>query len=187
MDIQIKAEAKMEPKDYLELTHFMTYDRSLLSPVFNTILLICVFLAFFADIAVERRLTVKSAVAAAVLLLVYALPEYQARKFGRTDSSFIRHVFSYLFDEKGLTVYDQTASTVSFYAWESIMNLYETKDYFFVLMNKQNAITVPKRAFTPEDLADLAETFRFKLGKRYDVRMMTLERKKRKKGKKPSA
>ena len=53
---------------------------------------------------------------------------------------------------------------------ELILNMYETAGYFFLFLSRQNAVLIPKRCLSAEDLADFREMLRYHLESRYEVR-----------------
>ena len=48
--------------------------------------------------------------------------------------------------------------------------MYETAGYFFLFLSRQNAVLIPKRCLSAEDLADFREMLRYHLESRYEVR-----------------
>lgn len=170
----------MEPRDYIQLTRFISFEKTKAGPMMNALVLMVAFIAVYADFKLNNKPTIITIVAVLAIVATYGLPEYSARKFVKNDTSFIGHNFKYLFNEAGINFYDTTAGTTALFAWPTILNLYEVKDYFFVFMSKQNALVLPKRCLNPEDMDDFREVLRFKLSKRFEQRYSP----KKKKGKK---
>ncbi len=180
MEIEIRAEAKMEPKDYISLTRFLSYEKSRFSPLINTVLIVAVLLGLYADFMINHEFGLLTVVAILAVVFTYGLPEFTARRFVRTDKSFIGHEFKYLFNEKGINLLDETAGTTALFAWPTILNLYEMKDHFFVFLSKQNALVIPKRSFSAEDLSDLRELVSYQIGKRFEPRWAPKKKKEKK-------
>ncbi len=65
---------------------------------------------------------------------------------------------------------DAEAGTTALHAWAAILNMYETAGYFFLFLSRQNAVLIPKRCLSAEDLADFREMLRYHLESRYEVR-----------------
>ena len=53
MDIEIRAEAVMEGRDYLALAHFMTYSKNKNSMMLNLLLLLVAVVGVYADFMVN--------------------------------------------------------------------------------------------------------------------------------------
>ena len=180
MDVEIRAEAKMEPKDYICLTRFLSYEKSRYSPLMNSVLIVAAFLALYADIMMDHQIGLLTIVAVAAIVITYGLPEWTAHKFVKNDTTFIGHEFKYLFNEMGINLLDETAQTTALFAWPTILNLYEVEKFFYVFLSKNNAVVIPKRSFTEEDLADLRELMTYQLGKRYEKRWAPKKKKAKK-------
>lgn len=176
MDIEIRAEAVMEGKDYLALTRFMTNGKNKNSMMMNILLLLIAVVGVYADFKVNQKPTVITIVAVIAVLGAFLLPELSARRFIKKDQSFIGHTMRYVFNDNGINVLDEQNGTTALHAWENIMNMYETAGYFFMFLGKQSALLIPKRCLSEEDLADFREMLTFQLGNRYENR---LEKKKK--------
>lgn len=182
MDVDIRAEAVLEPKDYVELTHFLSYGKSKATSYINMLVMIAVFIAVYADFVINGRPTTITLVAVLAIIFSYGYPEYVARKRAKNDTTVVGHKFKYLFNENGINLFDETAGTEALFAWQTIMNMYELKDHFFVFMSKQNAVMIPKRCLNEEDLEDFRELIKFKLTNRFESRISTRSKKKKKNG-----
>lgn len=182
MDVDIRAEAVITPKDYVELTHFLAYGKSKSASYINMLLLMAVFVAVYADFVINGSPTSISAVAAAALIISYGYPEYAARRAAKRDTAVVGHNFKYLFNENGINIFDETASTTVLFAWAEIMNLYEIKDYFYVFMSKANAVMIPKRCLNAEDLVDFRELVQFQMGARFENRVPVRAKRNKKNG-----
>ena len=170
MDIEIRAEAVMEGRDYLALAHFMTYSKNKNSMMLNLLLLLVAVVGVYADFMVNGKMTFITIVAVLAVLVTFLLPEYSARRFARTDKKFIGHTFRYVFNDNGVNILDAEAGTTALHAWAAILNMYETAGYFFLFLSRQNAVLIPKRCLSAEDLADFREMLRYHLESRYEVR-----------------
>ena len=170
MDIEIRAEAVMEGRDYLALAHFMTYSKNKNSMMLNLLLLLVAVVGVYADFMVNGKMTFITIVAVLAVLVTFLLPEYSARRFARTDKKFIGHTFRYVFNDHGVNILDAEAGTTTLHAWAAILNMYETAGYFFLFLSRQNAVLIPKRCLSAEDLADFREMLRYHLESRYEVR-----------------
>ena len=191
MDIEIRAEAVMEGRDYLALAHFMTYSKNKNSMMLNLLLLLVAVVGVYADFMVNGKMTFITIVAVLAVLVyqrrhaesagdvvaipvvrpvTFLLPEYSARRFVRTDKKFIGHTFRYVFNDNGVNILDAEAGTTALHAWSAILNMYETAGYFFLFLSRQNAVLIPKRCLSAEDLADFREMLRYHLESRYEVR-----------------
>lgn len=170
MDIEIRAEAVMEGRDYLALAHFMTYSKNKNSMMLNLLLLLVAVVGVYADFMVNGKMTFITIVAVLAVLVTFLLPEYSARWFVRTDKKFIGHTFRYVFNDNGVNILDAEAGTTALHAWAAILNMYETAEYFFLFLSRQNALLIPKRCLSAEDLADFREMLRYHLESRYEVR-----------------
>ena len=170
MDIEIRAEAVMEGRDYLALAHFMTYSKNKNSMMLNLLLLLVAVVGVYADFMVNGKMTFITIVAVLAVLVTFLLPEYSARRFVRTDKKFIGHTFRYVFNDNGVNILDAEAGTTALHAWAAILNMYETAGYFFLFLSRQNAVLIPKRCLSAEDLADVREMLRCNLESRYEVR-----------------
>ena len=170
MDIEIRAEAVMEGRDYLALAHFMTYSKNKNSMMLNLLLLLVAVVGVYADFMVNGKMTFITIVAVLAVLVTFLLPEYSARRFVRTDKKFIGHTFRYVFNDNGINILDAEAGTTALHAWAAILNMYETAGYFFLFLSRQNAVLIPKRCLSAEDLADFREMLRYRLESRYEVR-----------------
>ena len=170
MDIEIRAEAVMEGKDYLALTRFMTNGKNKNRMMMNVLLLMIAIVGVFADFRLSNKPTIITIVAVIAVLGAFILPEASARKFIKNDQSFIGHTMRYVFNDNGINVLDEQAGTTALHAWANIANMYETAEYFFMFLNKQSALLIPKRCLSAEDLADFREMLRFQLGSRYEMR-----------------
>ena len=170
MDIEIRAEAVMEGRDYLALAHFMTYSKNKNSMMLNLLLLLVAVVGVYADFMVNGKMTFITIVAVLAVLVPFLLPEYSARRFVRTDKKFIGHTFRYVFNDNGVNILDAEAGTTALHAWAAILNMYETAGYFFLFLSRQNAVLIPKRCLSAEDLADFREMLRYHLESRYEVR-----------------
>ena len=170
MDIEIRAEAVMEGRDYLALAHFMTYSKNKNSMMLNLLLLLVAVVGVYADFMVNGKMTFITIVAVLAVLVTFLLPEYSARRFVRTDKKFIGHTFRYVFNDNGINILDAEAGTTALHAWAAILNMYETAGYFFLFLSRQNAVLIPKRCLSAEDLADFRERLRYHLESRYEVR-----------------
>lgn len=87
MDIEIRAEAVMEGRDYLALAHFMTYSKNKNSMMLNLLLLLVAVVGVYADFMVNGKMTFITIVAVLAVLVTFLLPEYSARRFVRTDKN----------------------------------------------------------------------------------------------------
>ena len=170
MDIEIRAEAVMEGRDYLALAHFMTYSKNKNSMMLNLLLLLVAVVGVYADFMVNGKMTFITIVAVLAVLVTFLLPEYSARRFVRTDKKFIGHTFRYVFNDNGVNILDAEAGTAALHAWAAILNMYEAAGYFFLFLIRQNAVLIPKRCLSAEDLADFREMLRYHLESRYEVR-----------------
>ena len=170
MDIEIRAEAVMEGKDYLALTRFMTGGKNKNSMMMNILLLLIAVVGVYADFQVNGKMTFITIVAVIAVLGAFVLPEITARRFIKKDKSFIGHTMRYVFNDNGINVLDEQNGTTALHAWGNIMNMYETAGYFFLFLSRQNAVLIPKRCLSAEDLADFREMLRYHLESRYEVR-----------------
>ena len=170
MDIEIRAEAVMEGRDYLALAHFMTYSKNKNSMMLNLLLLLVAVVGVYADFMVNGKMTFITIVAVLAVLVTFLLPESSARRFVRPDKKFIGHTFRYVFNDNGVNILDAEAGTTALHAWAAILNMYETAGYFFLFLSRQNAVLIPKRCLSAEDLADFREMLRYHLESRYEVR-----------------
>lgn len=170
MDIQIRADVIMQPQDYLALTRFMTYKKNRNGLALNIMLVGIIALAIYSDLKISGKPTIITLVAAAAALGTFLIPEVSARKFIKQDTSFLGHEFRYVLDENGVNLLDVENETTALHPWAAFLNAYETKDHFFLFLTKQNALLIPKRSMTAEDLADFCELLRYQLDKRYEVR-----------------
>ena len=171
MDIEIRAEAVMEGRDYLALTRFMTGGKNKNSVMMNILLLLIAIVGVYADFKVNQKPTIITIVAVIAVLGAFLLPELSARRFIKKDQSFIGHTMRYVFNDNGINVLDEQAGTTALHAWNNIMNMYETAEYFFMFLGKQSALLIPKRCLSAEDLADVREMLTFQLGDRYENRL----------------
>lgn len=178
MDLEIRAEAVIEPKDYLALNHFITYSKGRSSGMMNFLVILLVIVAVYADIRLNQKATVMSFVAVAAVVVSYILPELAARRAIRKDTSVIGHNFRYVFNEEGLNLLDVTTNFANLLTWESLMNVYETKEYIFVFLSKQQAIVIPKRCLSTEDMNDFRELLKFKVGRCFEQRTAVKKSKK---------
>ena len=170
MDIEIRAEAVMEGKDYLALTRFMTGGKNKNSMMMNILLLLIAVVGVYADFQVNGKMTFITIVAVIAVLGAFVLPELTARRFIKKDKSFIGHTMRYVFNDNGINVLDEQNGTTALHACGNIMNMYETAGYFFMFLGKQSALLIPKRCLSAEDLADFREMLQFQLGSRYENR-----------------
>ena len=170
MDIEIRAEAVMEGKDYLALTRFMTGGKNKNSMMMNILLLLIAVVGVYADFQVNGKATFITIVAVIAVLGAFVLPELTARRFIKKDKSFIGHTMRYVFNDNGINVLDEQNGTTALHAWGNIMNMYETAGYFFMFLGKQSALLIPKRCLSDEDLTDFREMLQFQLGSRYENR-----------------
>ena len=173
MDIEIRAEAVMEGKDYLALTRFMTGGKNKNSMMMNILLLLIAVVGVYADFQVNGKMTFITIVAVIAVLGAFVLPEFFARRSinkDKKDKSFIGHTMRYVFNDNGINVLDEKNGTTALHAWGNIMNMYETAGYFFMFLGKQSALLIPKRCLSDEDLADFREMLQFQLGSRYENR-----------------
>ena len=178
MDIEIRAEAVMEGRDYLALTRFMTNGKNKNSIMMNILLLLIAIVGVYADFKVNQKPTIITIVAVILRCLItiavlgaFLLPELSARRFIKNDKTFIGHTMRYVFNDNGINVLDEQAGTTALHAWNNIMNMYETAEYFFMFLGKQSALLIPKRCLSAEDLADFREMLTFQLGDRYENRL----------------
>lgn len=171
MDIEIRAEAVMEGRDYLALTRFMTNGKNKNSIMMNILLLLIAIVGVYADFKVNQKPTIITIVAVIAVLGAFVLPEFFARRFIKKDQSFIGHTMRYVFNDNGINVLDEQNGTTALHAWENIMNMYETAGYFFMFLGKQSALLIPKRCLSEEDLTDFREMLTFQLGSRYENRL----------------
>ena len=161
MDIEIRAEAVMEGRDYLALTRFMTGGKNKNSIMMNILLLLIAIVGVYADFKVNQKPTIITIVAVIAVLGAFLLPELSARRFIKNDKTFIGHTMRYVFNDNGINVLDEQAGTTALHAWNNIMNMYETAEYFFMFLGKQSALLIPKRCLSAEDLADFREMLTF--------------------------
>lgn len=171
MDIEIRAEAVMEGRDYLALTRFMTNGKNKNSMMMNILLLLIAVVGVYADYKVNAKPTVITVVAVIAVLGAFVLPELSARRFIKKDTGFIGHKIRYVFNDNGINVLDEQNGTTALHAWNNIMNMYETAEYFFMFMDKRAALLIPKRCLSAEDLQDFREMLTFQLGSRYECRL----------------
>lgn len=164
MDIEIRAEAVMEGRDYLALTRFMTGGKNKNSVMMNILLLLIAIVGVYADFKVNQKPTIITIVAVIAVLGAFLLPELSARRFIKNDKTFIGHTMRYVFNDNGINVLDEQAGTTALHAWNNIMNMYETAEYFFMFLGKQSALLIPKRCLSAEDLADFREMLTFSWG-----------------------
>ena len=179
MDIEIRAEAVMEGRDYLALTRFMTGGKNKNSVMMNILLLLIAIVGVYADFKVNQKPTIITIVAVIAVLGAFLLPELSARRFIKNDKTFIGHTMRYVFNDNGINVLDEQAGTTALHAWNNIMNMYETAEYFFMFLGKQSALLIPKRCLSDEDLADFREMLTFQLGDRYENRLQKKKSKSR--------
>lgn len=126
MDIEIRAEAVMEGRDYLALTRFMTGGKNKNSIMMNILLLLIAIVGVYADFKVNQKPTIITIVAVIAVLGAFLLPELSARRFIKNDKTFIGHTMRYVFNDNGINVLDEQAGTTALHAWNNIMNMYET-------------------------------------------------------------
>ena len=81
MDIEIRAEAVMEGRDYLALTRFMTGGKNKNSVMMNILLLLIAIVGVYADFKVNQKPTIITIVAVIAVLGAFLLPELSARRF----------------------------------------------------------------------------------------------------------
>ena len=178
MDLEIRAEAVIEPKDYLALNHFITYSKGRSSGLMNLLVILLVAVAVYADIRLNQKATVMSYVAIIVVIVSYILPEFSARRAIQKDTAVVGQTFRYVFNEEGLNLLDVTTNSANLLPWASLLNVYETKEYVFVFLSKQQALIVPKRCLSTEDMDDFRELLKFKVGKSFEQRVAVKKSKK---------
>ena len=113
MDIEIRAEAVMEGRDYLALTRFMTNGKNKNSIMMNILLLLIAIVGVYADFKVNEKPTIITIVAVIAVLGAFLLPELSARRFIKKDQSFIGHTMRYVFNDNGINVLDEQNGTTA--------------------------------------------------------------------------
>ena len=149
MDIEIRAEAVMEGRDYLALTRFMTNGKNKNSIMMNILLLLIAIVGVYADFKVNQKPTIITIVAVIAVLGAFLLPELSARRFIKNDKTFIGHTMRYVFNDNGINVLDEQAGTTALHAWNNIMNMYETAEYFFCSWASRAHCSSPSVASPP--------------------------------------
>lgn len=74
-------------------------------------------------------------------------------------------------DENGIgAVADEDETPIEPYAWKNFTNAYELKSVFLMFLNIRQAVIIPKKAFTSEELEFVRELLSEKLGKKFEKR-----------------
>jgi hypothetical protein len=105
-----------------------------------------------------------------LILLQYLLFEYSVKRFLASDKLVIDNERSVVIDDSEITAEGGKENGAGTYQWDVFFSAYETKKYFYLYINTIQAIILPKRDFSEEEVIVLGKLFKEKLGKRFHKR-----------------
>jgi hypothetical protein len=147
MEELLRIETKYSFDQYKEFNYFHTFKKSRL-----IIIILIVYCLFFLLLAIgslsigDYYGMIFPIVAGAIMpLLFYALIKKNLYKMRKSDSIMDKTMnITRIFDEYIEETNDMTTTKI---AWENIHEIYETKKYFYVYMNKIQVMIIPKDCF----------------------------------------
>lgn len=174
MDRKITITTKTTAADFKTLTFFNMFLKKRFMLVF------LVFALLFSLAAIIARLGGWIPVAdwyfyvclafLGLILLQYLLFEFSVKRFLSSDKLVTENERTIVIEESGITAEGGRENGSGEYKWDMLFNAYETKKYYYLYINTVQAILLPKRDFSEEELPVVAKLIQEKLGRRFRKR-----------------
>ncbi len=102
-----------------------------------------------------------------LIILQVILFEYSVKKFLASDQLVVDNERTATFSESGFTEEGGKENSAGSFQWEMFYCVYKTKKYYYLYINTMQAIILPKRAFSQEQIIALEQLIKEKMGRNF--------------------
>lgn len=164
--------AAVQEKDYREVVYFNVFTKSRWFPwllggmgIISAVGLLMSFLFYQLPAALEMLFYA----VLGIIVAMFVVTERMIRKFIRQDTNLIGTERTFSIDEERISLKDAFGEGCC-YLWEELFRAYETEELFLFFLNEHQAMILPKRNQSQEDLEKLRSFLKRKLGSRWECR-----------------
>lgn len=105
-----------------------------------------------------------------LILLQYILFELSVKRFLSSDRLVVDNERTVTISKEGIFEEGGRENSTGSYGWDLFYIAYETKQYFFLYINTMQAIVLPKRYFSPQEITFLEMLVKEKMGQKFRKR-----------------
>lgn len=170
----IVTKTKITTKDYRTMVFFHIFLRK------RSMLIFMVFAAVLSLAAIAGKLTGTIQMAdwyfyvcvafLGLIVLQYCVFEFSVRKFLASDRLMIDNERRVTISDSGIYEEGDKDKNTGEFLWNVFYHSYETKKYFYLYINTMQAIILPKRDYTPDQVNSIEKLLREKLKKNFHKR-----------------
>ncbi|WP_027400359.1 YcxB family protein [Anaerovorax odorimutans] len=104
------------------------------------------------------------------IILIFIIQELMIRRVLRTDKVSFHIKRQYIIDENKIQIKGGKENRNSEYKWDLFYKGYETKKYFLLYVNIQQAFILPKKAMTEEEIIMTEKILKENMGRNFNKR-----------------
>lgn len=171
--MELESVSKVGLDDFIKFMHFDIYNRNKPLVIFPCVMLavfhlIAIVLGLYDDSIVLTVLAIITAAIALFLLYIWVIMPRSLYKASIKELSLDQKFFWY---EDHFTVKDSSTKfdSTSEYKYSNLSNAYESADYLYLSITKNQAHLIPKNSFTKGTWMELSNILKKSLGDRYKV------------------
>lgn len=102
-----------------------------------------------------------------LIVLQFVLFEYSVKRFLKSDQLVVDNERTVTISETGVTEEGGKENSSGIFQWDVFYCVYETKKYFYLYINTMQAVILPKRVFTKEEVIVLENLIKEKMGRNF--------------------
>jgi len=170
----IVVRTKTTAKDYKKLVFFNTFLKKkimmILTPVAGVISIAAIIGKSTGTIEISDWYYYVCLALLALIVLQYILYESSVKKFLKSDSLVVENERTVTVSESGIAEEGGIEKSSGEFQWEVFYQVFETKQYFYLYINTVQAIILPKRDFSGEQIDTLRSLLQANLENRFQKR-----------------
>lgn len=149
-------------KDYRNLVYFNSLGRKKYRKYTLVALLIVSLMGIIYSLSVYKGLSLLAGAGAGYVLFVLlsgVMLERNIKRFAKEEDSLIGKEQTITIRDNGIKVCNYIKPEGENYAWKSVLNLYETKKYYYIYMSNGQIIVIGKEYISNYDIENLKALF----------------------------
>ncbi len=162
---EIRLKTIINKEDYRSITYFNIFTKTKLrAAIFVIISLIVVFELILHWMGIRRVEGFELYFDYFVIMVLILLPievEFICRRMAHTDKVALGVEKEIIINSKGITCKD--CNSKAKYEWPLMYKAYESKKYFLIFVNMQQAVIIPKRDLEEQQTQELREIIKDKI------------------------
>lgn len=160
--------------DYREMSFFSTFSFRRGQNIFLLITWILAVTAFLLDVTnvfkLSQTIHLCALMVAVTMPMLFISYLVSVNKFKRNGVSYRKKTHTVLLGKDDVQYKESGNSNTGLDKWDDIAYAFETKNLFLLYRNPNNAVLLPKRSATEQQIAQTRECFKEKLGVRFKIR-----------------